>query len=111
MDESLRLPDGFVLDDYRIERLLGSGGFGITYLATDIHLDNQVAIKEFFPDHHALRLNDSRVVPRSEAVTADFEADLARFFTEAKTLAQLAGEPGSSVSGGSSRHWAPPISS
>ena len=33
---------------YRIDRVLGQGGFGITYLATDLSLDKHVAIKEFF---------------------------------------------------------------
>ena len=34
---------------YRIIRILGQGGFGITYLAQDLSLDRKVAIKEFFP--------------------------------------------------------------
>ena len=32
---------------YRIERMLGQGGFGITYLATHMELQGHVAIKEF----------------------------------------------------------------
>jgi len=32
--------------EYRIEQVLGVGGFGITYLGRDTHLDKQVAIKE-----------------------------------------------------------------
>ena len=36
-------------NSYRIERVLGQGGFGITYLATDLSLERYVAIKEFFP--------------------------------------------------------------
>ena len=34
---------------YRIEKSLGQGGFGITYLATQVNLNRQVAIKEFYP--------------------------------------------------------------
>ena len=33
---------------YRIERILGQGGFGITYLAVQIGLNRKVAVKEFF---------------------------------------------------------------
>ena len=40
------LPPGFSLQEYRIDRILGYGGFGITYLATDANLDKAVAIKE-----------------------------------------------------------------
>ncbi len=36
-----------MLSWYRIERILGHGGFGVIYLATDTNLDHQVAIKEY----------------------------------------------------------------
>lgn len=41
--------------DYRIECVLGQGGFGITYLATQVGLDRQVAIKEFFMKEYCNR--------------------------------------------------------
>ena len=40
---------------YRIDEVLGQGGFGITYLATDLSLDKHVAIKEFFPKDYCDR--------------------------------------------------------
>jgi hypothetical protein len=41
------LNHGEMLNWYRIERVLGRGGFGVIYLATDTNLQHQVAIKEY----------------------------------------------------------------
>ena len=41
------LPAGHAVQEYRIERLLGVGGFGLTYLATDCNLNLKVALKEY----------------------------------------------------------------
>ena len=49
------LPVGQILSDYRIEGVLGQGGFGITYLATDTNLGRKVAIKEYYPREYATR--------------------------------------------------------
>ena len=51
------LPSGFTLSDYRIEHVLGQGGFGITYLGVDTHLGRKVAIKEYYPREWAVRNN------------------------------------------------------
>lgn len=53
----MRLQDGATLQNgkYRIIRLLGQGGFGITYLAEHTMLDKLVAIKEFFPKEYCDR--------------------------------------------------------
>jgi serine/threonine protein kinase len=60
------LPAGYNLHWYRIESVLGQGGFGITYLAHDTNLDKQVAIKEYLPIELAMRENDSTVRPFTE---------------------------------------------
>ena len=49
------LPPDTELHWYRIERVLGQGGFGITYLAQDTNLDHPVAIKEYLPVEFASR--------------------------------------------------------
>src|SRR4029077_10507330 len=50
LDSRLGLPVNTLLDgSYRIERVVGSGGFGITYEAEDINLATKVAIKEYYP--------------------------------------------------------------
>jgi serine/threonine protein kinase len=74
---------------YRIERLLGSGGFGLTYLATDTNLDRPVAVKEFFPPGLATRLPDNRLEAAGPASDQPFREGLARFLSEARTLVKF----------------------
>lgn len=83
------LPGGYRLAEYRIERLLGEGGFGLTYLAVDTHLSKQVAIKEYLPSDWALRSADDNVVARSESVSADYREGLQAFIHESRTLARF----------------------
>ena len=49
------LPTGYALHEYRIEKVLGVGGFGLTYLALDGNLNLKVAIKEYLPEDIATR--------------------------------------------------------
>ena len=59
------LPPGTQLEEFVIERVLGSGGFGITYLARDTALSRQVVIKENLPAQFACR--DTRSLTVSPA--------------------------------------------
>jgi serine/threonine protein kinase/HAMP domain-containing protein len=86
---ALALPPGFVLHEYRIERVLGQGGFGITYLATDTHLNAAVAIKEYLPQEIAFRTGDLSVSPAGVAHRERYRQGLDAFLAEARTLAAL----------------------
>ena len=83
------LPPGYQLHWYRLERVLGQGGFGITYLARDTNLDQLVAIKEYLPVEFAARASDHTVQPRSQKYGEDYEWGRDRFVSEAQTLAQF----------------------
>ena len=72
--------------EYRIDRLLGGGGFGLTYLAHDVNLDLPVALKEYFPGDLATR-SAGRVAVRSPEHLAQFTWGLERFLDEARALA------------------------
>jgi len=84
------LPQGFELEGYRVEQVLGTGGFGITYRAAERSIKRQVAIKEYLPRTLAVRDGDSASVrPVSNDDTGDFDYGLERFRDEAQTLVSL----------------------
>ena len=85
----IALRPGHRLGEYRIERYLGSGGFGITYSAIDEHLDRRVAIKEYRPKSLAIRDTNDRVTVATAEDEADFRWGLDRFLDEARALAHF----------------------
>ena len=88
----LALPPGTLLQaQYEVQRVLGRpGGFGIVYLARDIHLDTLVAVKEFLPRELAGRDRDhTTVVAHSGGDRELFRYGLAQFVQEARTLGKL----------------------
>ena len=82
------LVPGTSLGIYRIESVLGHGGFGIVYRAHHMHLGTIVAIKEFLPIEIAVRDGDA-VHPRSLDCMSAFEEAKDRFLEEAKQLVQF----------------------
>ncbi len=74
---------------YVVERVLGQGGFGITYLARDTNLDQTVAIKEYLPVDVATRMKDATIRSRSDDLRDRYRWGLERFIQEARTLARF----------------------
>lgn len=83
------LKPGQEILEYRIDKVLGGGGFGITYLAQDVNLQLPVAIKEYFPASLAARAADLSVRVRSQDSAGQFDWGLARFIEEARALASF----------------------
>ncbi|MBF0144749.1 MAG: serine/threonine protein kinase [Magnetococcales bacterium] len=83
------LPLGSVLHGYKLLRVLGAGGFGITYLAYDKNLGREVAIKEFFPKSFVERRDDVKVVPKPGSNEELLRWGMERFTLEGQTLAQF----------------------
>ena len=83
------LPPGHLVAEFRIERVLGQGGFGIVYLAFDTRLERLVALKEFMPRSLAQRRGNGCVEPLSERHRKTFELGLRSFIREARSVAQF----------------------
>jgi formylglycine-generating enzyme required for sulfatase activity len=75
---------------YRIERVLGQGGFGITYLATDLSLERLVAVKEFFPKDFCDRDASTSHVTLGTKGSEEFILKMkTKFLKEARNIAKL----------------------
>lgn len=82
---------GAVLNgNFKIEKVLGQGGFGITYLATDLALQRPVAIKEFFPREFCNRDSDTSHVSVGTVGNKELvERFKAKFLKEARNIARF----------------------
>ena len=83
------LPPGAKVREFRIERKLGDGSFGIVYVATHEILEETVAVKEFLPRDLAHRADGTRVEAFPDK-TSEYEWAREKFLHEAKTLKTLA---------------------
>ena len=86
-----QLPVGTIVgNQYIIGKVLGQGGFGITYMGYDRIMQQPVAVKEYFPSGYAGR--DSHSLTVTSYDNADrhaFESNKQRFLREAESLARL----------------------
>ncbi len=83
------LSRGYIVDGYRIEQIIGGGGFSFVYLAYHIRTKHKLVIKEYFPHELVERMPGGRVRPRAEESLHAFQIGLKRFFAEAMALSQL----------------------
>lgn len=92
MEYFAKLPVGATLHHgtYEIRGVLGQGGFGVTYLGFDLHLQKEVAIKEFFPQTYCTRTSETNVISLASESSRDLINDLKRqFVKEARNIARL----------------------
>ena len=89
--ESFHLEPGTELGErYIVGRVLGQGGFGVTYIGFDIELKKKVAIKEYLPSEFSTRsVHETKVTVFGGDKEEQFKAGIARFVKEAKRLAKF----------------------
>ncbi|MGQ0686130.1 serine/threonine-protein kinase [Bradyrhizobium sp.] len=75
--------------EFRVQSVLGHGGFGITYRALDTVLREVVAIKEYFPNELAGRVSTATVRAKSDGDREDFELGLEAFIEEARLITRF----------------------
>ncbi|HEX8614941.1 MAG TPA: serine/threonine-protein kinase [Telluria sp.] len=83
------LPAGARLGEFEILDVIGSGGFGIVYLAYDHSLERRIALKEYMPSSLAARTRGARVTVNSARHADTFQAGLRSFINEARLLARF----------------------
>ena len=91
----LALPMGSILAGrYLVGRVLGQGGFGITYAAKDLVTGERVAIKEYMPEGIALRAPGvTQVTALSHQQEESYRYGMTKFLEEARTLAAFQNDP------------------
>jgi serine/threonine protein kinase len=97
-NEEFCIPAGSVLlDRYYVGKVIGQGGFGITYLGYDAKFKTKIALKEYFPHGYAFReihKDKHTVYSLSGDKTEFYNRGIEKFIAEARRLAQFSGAPG-----------------
>ena len=96
VEQAIHMQPGTLLHDrYIIGKVLGSGGFGVTYLGWDGRLEQKVAIKEYLPSEFSTRVPGmSQVTIFGGDKSEQYHDGLKKFVEEAKRLAQFQSERG-----------------
>lgn len=89
--EALHMNPGSILNDrYVVGKVLGFGGFGVTYIGWDALLEQAVAIKEYLPSELSTRMpGQTQVSVFSDKKQEQFQDGLDKFLDEAQRLAQF----------------------
>ncbi len=87
--EIVALPPQTYIGNFRILKVLGQGGFGITYVAWDANLQRTVVLKECFPVDLCRRDEAGVLRPRAPRLEPLYRQAIADMRQEARTLAQL----------------------
>jgi len=89
------LPEGTILvGRYAVGKVLGKGGFGVTYLCYDLKEKRKVAIKEYFSDALAHRNSGQTSITVFNGAEGDnFKIGVEKFYDEAKTVSRFNGNP------------------
>ena len=95
-DSALHMQPGSILNDrYLIGKVIGYGGFGVTYIGWDMKLQQRVAVKEYLPSEFATRaVGQTQVTVFGGNKSEQFAGGLAKFVEEAKRLIRFQNEPG-----------------
>lgn len=89
-------PETILNGKYLIGKVLGEGGFGITYLGWDLNLETKVAVKEYYPNGFVTRIpnNDNNLTLLTGYQSEYFQNGLEKFVDEARRLARFWGSQG-----------------
>ena len=95
-EEAIHMEPGSLLHNrYIVGKVLGYGGFGITYIGWDGTLEQKVAIKEYLPGEFSTRMpGQTQVTVFNGEKSEQFRDGLKKFIEEAKRLAKFQNEPG-----------------
>lgn len=84
------LPGTILGGKYLVGKVLGFGGFGVTYIGYDTKLERKVAIKEYLPGEYSTRMpGTTEVLTHDEEKSKQFQKGLSKFVEEAKILAKM----------------------
>lgn len=95
-EEAVHMEPGTLLyDRYIVGKVLGYGGFGVTYIGWDGKLEQKVAIKEYLPSEFSTRMpGRSQITVFNGEKNEQFRDGLRKFVEEAKHLAKFQNQPG-----------------